>query len=148
MKIARPANWEIIPPKQQGQALTIAPREGVAPNGVGYGVVINAVSVNNKQATIDQVTEAIVRAVEGTSGDTRAVGNPAEIQVAGARGRTVHLQSISEFPDANGQAQKERDQLVTIPRPDGTVIYLVFVAPESDFQSLNPTFEKMLQSVQ
>jgi hypothetical protein len=148
MKIARPANWEIIPPKQQGQALTIAPREGVAPNGVGYGVVINAVSVNNKQATIDQVTEAIVRAVEGTSGDTRAVGNPAEIQVAGARGRTVHLQSISEFPDANGQAQKERDQLVTIPRPDGTVIYLVFVAPESDFQSLSPTFEKMLQSIQ
>jgi hypothetical protein len=148
MKIARPANWEIIPPKQKGQALTIAPREGIAPTGVGYGVMINAVAVNNRQATIDQVTEAIVRAIEGTSGETRAVGKPAEIQVAGTRGRTVHLQSTSDFPDANGQAQKERDQLVTIPRPDGSVIYLVFVAPESDFQSLNPTFEKMLQSVQ
>jgi hypothetical protein len=148
IKIARPANWEIIPPKQKGQALTIAPREGIARNGVGYGVVINDVSVNNKQATIDQVTEAIVRSIEGTSGDTRAVGSAADITVAGARGRTVHLQSTSEFPDANGQAQKERDQLVTIPRPDGIVIYLVFVAPESDFQSLNPTFEKMLQSVQ
>jgi hypothetical protein len=32
--------------------------------------------------------------------------------------------------------------------PDGTVIYLVFVAPESDYQSLSPTFEKMLHSVQ
>jgi hypothetical protein len=110
--------------------------------------VINDVSVNNKQATIDQVTEAIVRSIEGTPGDTRAVGGAAEITVAGARGRTVHLQSTSDFPDANGQAQKERDQLVTIPRPDGTVIYLIFVAPESDFQSLNPTFQKMLQSVQ
>jgi beta-barrel assembly-enhancing protease len=148
IKIARPANWEIFPPKKQGQALTIAPREGVAQNGVGYGVVINAVEVNNKQATIDQVTEAIVRAIEGTSGETRAVGNPADIQVAGARGRTVHLQSTSEFPGANGAEQKERDQLVTIPRPDGTVVYVVFVAPESDFQSLTPTFEKMLQSVQ
>jgi hypothetical protein len=148
MKIARPANWEIIPPKQRGQALTIAPREGIAGSGVGYGVVINDVSVNNKQATIDQVTEAIVRSIEGTSGDTRAVGNATDVQIAGAHGRTVHLQSTSDFPDANGQAQKERDQLVTIPRPDGTVIYLVFVAPESDFQSLSPTFEKMLQSVQ
>jgi hypothetical protein len=148
MKIARPENWEILPPKKKGDALTIAPREGIAPNGVGYGVVINAVAVNNKQATIDQVTEAIVRAIEGSSGETRAVANPADVQVAGARGRTVHLQSTSDFPDANGHAQKERDQLVTIPRPDGTVIYLIFVAPESDFQSLNPTFEKMLQSVQ
>jgi hypothetical protein len=131
MKIARPENWEIIPPKKQGQALTIAPREGIAQNGVGYGVVINAVAVNNKQATIDQVTEAIVRAIEGTSGDTRAVGNPAEIRVAGARGRTLHLQSTSEFAGPNGEPQKERDELVTIPRPNGTVIYLVFVAPTS-----------------
>jgi hypothetical protein len=148
IKIGRPENWEILPPKKKGEAITIAPRDGIAPNGVGYGVVINAVAVNNKQATIEQVTEAIVRAIEGTSGETRAVGNPADIQVAGARGRTVHLQSTSEFPAANGQPQKERDQLVTVPRPDGTVIYLVFVAPESDFQSLSPTFEKMLQSFQ
>jgi hypothetical protein len=148
MKIARPANWEIIPPKKQGQSLTIAPREGISGNGVGYGVVINDVAVNNRQATIDQVTDAIVRSIEGTSGDTRAVGGAADIKVAGVRGRTVHLQSTSEFPDASGQAQKERDQLVTVPRPDGSVIYLVFVAPESEFQSLNPTFEKMLQSIQ
>ena len=71
-----------------------------------------------------------------------------DIQVAGARGRTVHLQSNSDFPGANGEAQKERDQLVTVPRPDGTVIYLVFIAPESEYQHLSPTFEKMLQSVQ
>jgi hypothetical protein len=147
MKIARPENWEIIAPKQQGQSLTIAPREGIAGNGVGYGVVINAVSLR-QQATIDQVTDAIVRSIEGTSGETRAVGAATDVQVAGVRGRTVHLQSTSEFPDDNGQAQKERDQLVTIPRPDGTVIYLVFVAPESEYQRFSPTFEKMLASVQ
>jgi beta-barrel assembly-enhancing protease len=148
MKIARPENWDIFPPKQQGQSLTIAPREGITSTGVGYGVVINGVAPHNKQATIDQVTEAIVRAIEGTSGETRAVGNPTDIRVAGTRGRTVHLQSTSDFPGANGEEQKERDQLVTIPRPDGTVIYLVFVAPESEYQQLSPTFEKMLQSVQ
>jgi hypothetical protein len=148
IKIGFPENWEIIAPKQRGQSLTIAPRDGIVHNGVGYGVVINGVSVKNQQATIDQVTDAIVRAIEGSSGETRAVGGATDIEVAGVRGRTVQLQSTSPFPDADGHAQKERDQLVTIPRPDGTVIYVVFVAPDSDYQSLSPTFEKILTSVQ
>ena len=70
------------------------------------------------------------------------------IKVAGVRGRSVNLQSTSPFPDSNGQSQKERDRLVTIPRPDGSVIFLVFVAPESEFERLSPTFERMLKSVQ
>jgi hypothetical protein len=148
MKITKPENWEIIVPKKQGQSLTIAPREGVTNTGVGYGVVINAVTVNNQQASIDQVTDAIVRAIEGSSGETRAVGPASDVQVAGARGRAVHLQSTSDFPDTNGQAQKERDELVTIPRQGGTVVYLVLIAPESEYQQFSPTFEKMLQSIQ
>ena len=148
LKIARPENWEVIPPKQQGQSLTIAPREGITATGVGYGVVINGVAPHNKQASIDEVTQSIVRAIEGTSGGTRAVAPVSDIQVAGVRGRTVHLQTASDFPGAHGEAQKERDQLVTIPRPDGTVIYLVFIAPEAEYPQLSPAFEKMLQSVQ
>ena len=35
-----------------------------------YGVIINAVTPNKKQKTVDQVTEAIVRCFEGTSSDT------------------------------------------------------------------------------
>jgi hypothetical protein len=58
------------------------------------------------------------------------------------------LQSTSPFPDARGQPQKERDRLVTIPRRNNSVIFLVFVAPESDYERLSPTFETMLQSIQ
>ena len=148
VKIARPDNWEVIPPQQKGQGVTIAPREGVASSGVGYGVMINGVSVKNQQATIDQVTDALVKAIEGSGGETRAVGNATDIQIGGVRGRTVHLESTSPFPNASGQPQKERDQLVTIPRPDGSVLYLVMIAPESDYQRLSPTFEKMLRSIQ
>ena len=63
-------------------------------------------------------------------------------------GESVTMQSTSPFSDAKGQAQKERDWLVTIPRPDGSVIFVVFVAPESEFERLTPTFERMLKSVQ
>ena len=148
LKISRPENWDVIPPQEKGQSLTIAPRAGVVSNGVGYGVVVNGVSPKDQQMTIDQVTDEIVRALQSGSSDMQTVGKATEVKVAGVRGRTVNMQSTSPFPDAKGQAQKERDKLVTIPRQDGSVIFLVFVAPESDYERLSPTFEKMLQSVQ
>jgi Zn-dependent protease with chaperone function len=148
MKIVRPENWDVIAPQQQGQALTIAPRAGVVTNGFGYGVAINGVLGFRRNATIDQMTAEIVRSLQGGGSDLKTIGNPTPITVAGVRGRSVMMQSTSPFVDAKGQSQKERDWLVTIPRQDGSVFYLVFVAPESEFRYFQPTFEKMLKSVQ
>jgi len=36
---------------------------------------------------------------------------------------------------------------VTIPRPDGGVIFMVLVAPQWHFDRCQPTFEAMLKSV-
>jgi beta-barrel assembly-enhancing protease len=148
MRMVRPENWDVIAAQQQGQSLTIAPRAGIVSNGIGYGVVINGVSSKGKKATIDQMTAEIVRSLQSGGGDLQTVGKATPIKVAGVRGRSVTMQSTSPFPDAKGQSQKERDRLVTIPRPDGSVIFLVFVAPESEFERLSPTFERMLKSVQ
>jgi hypothetical protein len=148
LKIVRPENWDVIEPQQQGQSLTIAPRAGVVSNGLGYGVVINGVSAKDQSMTIDQITDEIVRNFQSGGSDMQTIGKPTQVKVAGAQGRSVMMQSTSPFPDAKGQAQKERDRLVTVPRADGSVIFLVFVAPESDFERLSPTFDRMLNSVQ
>ena len=148
LKIVRPENWDVIAPKQQGQALTIAPRAGVVSSGIGYGVVINGVAAKDAQMTIEQATDEIVRTLQSGSSDLHTVGTATDVEVAGVRGRAVNMQSTSPFPDTKGQSQKERDRLVTLPRPDGSVIFMVFVAPESDYDRMKPTFERMLQSVQ
>jgi beta-barrel assembly-enhancing protease len=148
MKIVRPENWDVITPQQQGQSLTIAPPAGVVTNGFGYGVAINGVSGSRRNATIDQMTAEIVSSLQGGGSDLKTIGKTTAISVAGVRGRSVIMQSTSPFVDAKGQPQKERDWLVTIPRQDGSVFYLVFVAPESEFKYFQPTFEKMLKSVQ
>jgi Zn-dependent protease with chaperone function len=147
MRIVRPENWDVIAPQQQGQSITIAPRAGIVSNGLGYGVVISGVTPQTKQS-IDQTTADIVRSLQSGGGDIHPVGSTTKIKVAGVRGRSVNMQSTSPFPDGNGQAQKERDRLVTIPRPDGSVVFLVFVAPETEFGRLSPTFDRMLKSVQ
>jgi len=36
---------------------------------------------------------------------------------------------------------------VSIQRRDGTLVYLVFIAPEKDFDQLRPTFEQMLRTL-
>jgi hypothetical protein len=58
------------------------------------------------------------------------------------------LQSSSPFPGAKGDPQPERDWLVTFPRRDGSYIFLIFVAPETDFARFRPTYESMLKSLQ
>jgi hypothetical protein len=60
----------------------------------------------------------------------------------------VNLESTSPFTTANGQPQKERDWLVTLPQQDGSVIYMVFVAPKSEFAQFKPAFDDMLRSLQ
>ena len=149
LKIAHPDNWQIFPPKQQGDSVTIAPQAGLAGNGVGYGVVINGVvPPRGQRMTVDDVTEELVRTFQNGAGGLRPLGNVQPIHVAGVQGRSVALQSTSPFADSNGQPQKERDWLVTLPQSNGSVIYFVFVAPQSDFDRLRPVFEAMLKSVQ
>jgi hypothetical protein len=149
LKIAHPDNWQLTAAGQSGQGMRIAPPAGVAGDALGYGVLINAIKPQSGQATnLDQRTAELVHAIESSGGDLSPAGNPQPVAVAGVQGRSVNLQSTSPFPDANGQPQKERDWLVTVPHPHGALIYFVFVAPESEFERFRPSFESMLQSLQ
>jgi hypothetical protein len=125
----------------------LAPKAGITPTGVGYGVLLNgAVPPKGERVSIDEVTRQVVENMQQNNG-AQTTGNPQPISAAGVQGRSVSLQSTSPFPAASGQAQKERDWLVTLPRSDGSVIFMVFVAPESEFVRFQPTYEAMVKSV-
>jgi len=59
----------------------------------------------------------------------------------------VDLVGNSPLLDQNGRASQERDWLVALMRKDGTLLYIVSIAPDKDFESLRPTFEQMLKSL-
>jgi hypothetical protein len=148
MKIAHPENWAVIAPQKKGESLTIAPQGGVTGGGVGYGVVINGAAAKQSGMSIDALTDELVRSFEAGQGGMKRVGTARHVTVAGVSGRAVDMQSVSPLPDSRGQEQAERDRLVTIPQQDGSVIFLVFVAPAAEFDRLRPAFDKMLSSVQ
>jgi beta-barrel assembly-enhancing protease len=148
IKISYPENWQVMVPKQRGQSVTIAPAAGIAGNDVGYGVVLNGVAPpEGERMSIDDITRQLVRDLEQNEA-MQPTGNMEPITVAGIQGRSVALHSISPFPAANGQHQREQDWLVTVPQRDGSIIFLVFVAPEWQFDRFEPTFKEMLKSVQ
>jgi beta-barrel assembly-enhancing protease len=148
LKIAHPDNWQVIAPAQRGQDVRIAPATGISGNALGYGVAINGIKPQNGQTmNLDQLTAELVRAMR-SGGDLSPLGNAEPISVAGVQGRSVAMQSTSPFPDENGQPQKERDWLVTVPLSDGSLVYFVFVAPQSEFERFRPSYENMLKSLQ
>ena len=148
MKIEYPDNWEVMKPKKQGQSIAIAPQAGITPNGVGYGVVLNGVAPpKGERMSIDDITRDLVKEMEQNEA-LQPAGDAQHIAVAGADGRSVNLHSVSPFASANGQPQRERDWLVTVPMTDGSVIFMVFVAPHSEFDRFRSTYEAMLKSVQ
>jgi len=146
LRIAHPDNWQVMSPGKNG--VTIAPAAGIKGNTIGYGVMINGVKAAKGQAmSADQLTADLVRAMQ-SGGDLSTVGEPQTITVVGAQGRSITMQSTSPFLAANGQPQKERDWLVTVPRADGSLVYFVFVAPQAEFDRFRPTYENMLRSLE
>jgi hypothetical protein len=47
-----------------------------------------------------------------------------------------------------GQPIPERDWLVTMPRPEGGLLHVVFIGPERDLARLHPIYQRMLDSLQ
>lgn len=147
IRISRPDNWEVFSPQQQGQSATIAPRAGIVGNGIGVGVIINGFNPQSGSGDIDRATSEVIRSLQSGNSGMQVMGDPEPVTVNGVHGRSVMLDGPSPFTGSNGQPQRERDWLVTLPQPDGSVVYVVFVSPQSESQRLKPTFESMLRTL-
>src|SRR5271165_3075168 len=147
IKLTRPDNWQVTTPRQRGDYVTIAPQAGLTPDGVAYGVMINSAGLPaGERMNLDQATAQLLQDLEQNNG-VKSAGNPKPITVSGVQGRSVMMQSASPIPNENGQQQLERDWLVAVPKSGDTLIYFVFIAPQSQFERFRPTFESMLKSV-
>jgi beta-barrel assembly-enhancing protease len=142
--ISYPDNWQPMGDQQSGQ-LTIAPQAGVTQGAVAYGVVINGFQPQNSQS-LDQAVKELIGTLQQSNPDLRAVGSPKDIRVNGIAGRSVDLSGTSPIQQ-NGRPARERDWLVALPQQDGTLVFMVFIAPDQEFSRLRPTYEQMLRSV-
>jgi hypothetical protein len=160
LRMEHPENWQAF---GQGDAVTFAPRNGMVDQGNGnqalaYGVVVN---IYEPQAdrygqqlqgpgsgqqgsgmSPEAATDQLVATLQQSNRNMRVVRRQGRIDVNGQRGLSTYLSNDSPM-QAGG---RETNWLVTIPRSDD-LVFLVFTAPEREFQSYEGAFQQMLHSV-
>jgi predicted Zn-dependent protease len=139
--IEHPENWKA---SSNGGSLQIAPAAGAGPSGVAYGVIIGAAP--NATGSLDDATKQVIDSLLKDNPGMQVAGEINSLTVAGQQGRSVYLSGRSPIR-RNGQALGERDWLVTVARPQGGVLFMVFVAPEDEFNRLQSVYSRMVDSL-
>jgi beta-barrel assembly-enhancing protease len=140
--IGYPDNWRVF---NDQNGMTIAPPAGVAQGAVAYGVIISTAQ-DQRANSLDEATRDLAQSLEQSNPGLRAVGSPQPIRVNGVEARSLDLIGTSPL-QSNGGAVREHDWLVIMGNPSGGLLYLVFVAPEQDFDNLRPTYQSMLRKL-
>lgn len=141
-----PSNWRAL---GNQSAAMIAPQGGITRDANGqlvnlaYGVLTDtyAPAAGTEQ---DQAFDALLNELSSQNPGTRS-GAVSSLTVGGQPARSA--QSVNATAN-NGRG--EHDWIVGVPvngSPGGALRYFVFVAPEQDFNAMQPTFEHILKSI-
>jgi beta-barrel assembly-enhancing protease len=144
-RISYPENWKVY--GDQSSTVTIAPPDGISENAISYGALISVYQPEKTSAGLDANTHELVASLKQSNPSLREIGRDEEIRVNGVAGRSEDLVGVSPVRDSQGSAISERDWLVTLPRQDGSLLYVVFISPDTDFSRLRTVFEQMLRSL-
>jgi len=162
LRIDYPDNWQAY---GQGDAVTITPRGGLLNDGKGnqalaYGVIINifeppsdgdqysqrlqgpGYGQQGSDISLEQATDRLIEVLRQSNRNMRVVRDHEAIRVDGDTAFSTYL--TNDSPVASGG--RETNWLITLQRPEG-LLFIVFVAPEREFQSYENTFQRMLNSV-
>ena len=151
--ISYPENWQVSGDQQS--TVTIAPQAGVGQGGIAYGVVIGGAQDSNA-TSLDQATADLGSAPAASPAVTapaRRLRREIFLAIVGSSVSELFnfLRAVYIFINLSYrffQPLRERDWLVTVARPQGGLLYLVFIAPDTDFGQLRSTYERMLNSLQ
>jgi len=141
--ISYPENWEA----GAGQnSATFAPTAGAGQNAIAYGAIVASARNVDANSLID-ATQGLIQNLQETNPGLQVYESPRRIQVSGGEALSTVLTGNSPIQQG-GRPLPERDWLVTMARPEGGMLHVVFIAPERQFAQLEPTYQRMLDSLQ
>lgn len=158
LSIAHPNDWKSY---GQGDAMTITPNGGLVNDGNGnqalaYGVIVNLYEPHSDRygqqlqgpgygqasgISAEEATDQLVQDLQQSNRNMRVVRRHENINLNGERGLSTYLSNDSPIKSGG----RETNWLVTLPRSEG-LLFLVFTAPEREFQSYENAFQQILYS--
>ena len=157
LRMDYPDNWQA---HGQGDAVTIAPRGGLVQDRNGsqalaYGVIVNIYEPHSDRydqqlqpreygqdsgMSLEAATDQLVERFRQSNRNMRIVRSHERIRVDNERALSTYLSNDSPI------GGREVDWLITLQRPEG-LLFIVFTAPDRDFQNYESAFQQMLYSV-
>lgn len=142
--ITYPGNWQV---RKGETGVTLAPPGGIweGPQGESaqaYGASISRYSPpsqTGKSWGLIDATQQLIESMRQSNPNLRVLKQTG-LKVRGRPAISTLLENDSPI-----EGQKETDHLVTV-RAGGGLFALIFIAPQSAFDSYRPTFEAMLRS--
>jgi hypothetical protein len=144
--VSYPNNWQVY--GDENSEVTIAPQSGISQNAVAYGVIISTFQPEDRGSSnaLDDATQQLLEQLHQSNPDLRRAGNLENVTVDGANAKSLFMTGPSPIVDNNNKALRERDWVVITQSQDGTLVYMVFIAPQNDFNQLQATYEHMVRS--
>lgn len=139
-----PTGWQAYGGDQANGA-TFAPRNGIVAgangtNQVGLGAIASYFFPDGDKIDLPNATNDLVHHLHQGNPNLQVIGRQRQMTVGGRKALVTTMESGSPFGGA------ETDALVTVATPDG-LFYLVFIAPQQQFQQLEGAFNQMIGSI-
>jgi hypothetical protein len=143
IRLSVPENWQAV---GGGNTVAYAPQGGVVRGQNGQVAFTHGVQIgvaNADGAGLRSVTEQLVDSFARSNPRLRRQSGYSRANVGGRTGLTTTMSNVSDVTGA-----QEAVMLSTVQLSDGSVLYLVGVAPASEARSYAGAFSRVRQSIQ
>ncbi len=142
VRLSVPDNWREL---SEQETVWYAPNGGYGSNNgqavFTHGVNLGVAQTNSRN--LQQATNDFLNTLQQGSGNLRSRSGYQRTYVAGRNGLAISLSNTNE---ATGQP--EVVNVVTTQLRNGELLYIISVAPESDYNTYQNTFQNVLRSLQ
>jgi hypothetical protein len=143
LRISVPANWQQI---GGGSTVTYAPEGGIHQTQSGQSTFTHGVElgvVDGDGAGLQRATDALVQSFARTNPQLRRQGGYSRVNIGGRQGLSTTLLNVSEVT-----GQPEAVNVSTVQLRDGSVLFLIGVAPQDEARLYFNTFSRVRQNLQ
>ncbi|HEX5473629.1 MAG TPA: M48 family metallopeptidase [Vicinamibacterales bacterium] len=140
-QVAVPSNWRELP---GNNSVTFAPEGGYGTAGQS-GVFTHGVQIGiarNENDDLETATGELIQSLARTNPRLSRAGDPAQTSIGGVTALRTTLANVS---DATGE--QEQIALFTAGLSDGSLFYVIGVAPRSQFARYTTVFDRVAQSI-
>jgi beta-barrel assembly-enhancing protease len=140
-----PDNWKVS--GNADAAVTFYPEGGLAGSAVAYGAIVSGFQPKSKSNELNAAVQELIRDIKASNPNLSEYSSPKNFILLGQNAVKLDWMGISAVRQ-EGKAMSERVRLVAVQGRARLVLYMIFVAPDADFQGLEPVFDHMMASLQ